>query len=33
LIWVRIKGHKIAGIDYSGLHIVLLYAFAGIDYW
>lgn len=30
---IRIGGSMVAEIDYSGLHIVLLYALAGIDYW
>ncbi len=30
---ILIDGEKVIEIDYSGLHIVLLYALEGIDYW
>jgi len=30
---IRIDGSAVIEVDYSGLHIVLLYAIEGIDYW
>ena len=30
---IRINDHKVVEVDYSGIHIVMLYALKGIDYW
>ena len=30
---IRIHDHKVLEVDYSGIHIVMLYALKGIDYW
>ena len=30
---IRINDRKVVEIDYSGIHIVMLYALKGIDYW
>jgi len=30
---IRINDHKVVEIDYSGIHIIMLYALKGIDYW
>ena len=30
---IRIDGKPVVEYDYSGMHIVLLYALRGIDYW